>query len=279
MRSPDPRVTPFREDLAAEHLRGVVEAGRFVPGVAHRVRVGRATMRGEPTETARQTSELTFGEAFTVYDRRGGWAWGQNGTDGYVGWAPDSALAEGVVAATHRVAALRTFLFPEPDLKTHPLDTLSLGARLAVVRSLNGWAELATGGWVFERHVAAEGAPPVDAVETALAFLGTPYLWGGRTSLGIDCSGLVQQALAAAGHAAPRDSDQQRAAVGDLVSRDGRDHAYGRGDIVFFPGHVGLMADATRLVHATAFTLSVCIEPVDEVAARAGGILAVRRLG
>ncbi|WP_207480343.1 C40 family peptidase [Arenibaculum pallidiluteum] len=278
MKSPDPRVTPYRDDLAASHLRGIVEAPRYADGVAHRMRQGRATLRGEPTDAARQTSELIFGETFTVYDRRDGWAWGQCGTDGYVGWTPASALEEGPLAPTHQVSALRTFLFPEADLKTHPRDDLSQGALVAVARTQNGWSELATGGWIFAKHLTPVGAPPADMVDTALAFLGVPYLWGGRTSLGIDCSGLAQRAMAASGRNAPRDSDQQRAAVGTLVSENGQGFAYRRGDLVFFPGHVGLMLDGTRLLHATAFSLSVCVEPLDEVAARAGGILAVRRL-
>ncbi|HSK39666.1 MAG TPA: NlpC/P60 family protein, partial [Arenibaculum sp.] len=138
--------------------------------------------------------------------------------------------------------------------------------------------------WVFAGHVEPAESPAHDPVATALSFLGTPYLWGGRSSLGIDCSGLVQIALSMANVRAPRDSDMQRDAIGTLVSgAEGGDGAGTgieprRGDVVGFPGHIGLMLDGERLVHATAFTLSVCIEPLADVARRAGGILAVRRL-
>lgn len=275
----DPRVNPWRPDLASASLKGRVESARFAEGRAHRVKAGRAPVAGEPDAGARRTSELLYGERFTVFDERDGWAWGQNATDGYVGWAPVSSLdASGIRAPTHRLKALRSLIFPEPDLKTPPLDAISLGSPLAVAGEGDGWLELADGGWVFAGHAEPADAPARDAVETALAFLGTPYLWGGRSSLGIDCSGLVQVALAMANLPAPRDSDMQMSEVGTLVSEDGTGVDPRRGDVVGFPGHIGLMLDGERLVHATAFTLSVCIEPLADVARRAGGILAVRRL-
>lgn len=275
---PDPRVTPYRPDLAAASLRGVVPAERFVEGAPRQARAGRVPVAAEPDPAARRVSELLFGEVFTVYDERPGWAWGQCATDGYVGWVPAQALSDRVHAPTHRLKVLRSFVFPEPDLKTPPLDTITLGTPLAIAGQRDGWCGLAGGGWVFARHVEPKGAPPHDPVDTALVFLGTPYLWGGRSSIGIDCSGLVQAAFAMANLAVPRDSDMQRAMVGVPVPKGGQGFAFRRGDVVGFPGHVGLMLDGTRLVHATGFHLAVCVEPVADVAARAGGILAVRRV-
>jgi cell wall-associated NlpC family hydrolase len=286
----DPRIHPWRPDLADERLRGRVEAKRFVAGTPHRVAVGSAPMTGSPDATARRTSEVLFGEPFTLFEAADGWAWGQNGTDGYVGYVPLSALGEPVGAPTHRVSALRSFLYPDPDLKTPPRDALSLGSAVTVVGQEGNWCAVAGGGWVFGKHLVPVGQPAApqighaDPAATARRLLGVPYLWGGRTSLGIDCSGLVQLALGCAGIPAPRDSDQQRASVGTLVSPDGAGVAYRRGDIVFFPGHVGIMEDDTRLIHATAFTMSVTVEPLSDVVARVdptrgGGILAVRRPG
>jgi cell wall-associated NlpC family hydrolase len=185
------------------------------------------------------------------------------------------------VEPTHTVAALRTYLFPAPDLKTPPLDMLSLGAAVTVTGTDGKWSAIAGGGHVYTAHLLAPGAHAADPVDTALRFMEAPYLWGGRTSLGLDCSALVQLALAAAGVACPRDSDQQAAAIGALVATDGAGHAFGRGDIVFFPGHVGIMADATDLIHANAFHMRVTREPLADVVRRAGdkGITAVRRLG
>lgn len=275
----DPRRHPVRPDLAAASLRGRVEADRFVEGEPHRVTAGRATLRGAPDAAARQTSELLYGESFTVYDRLGGWAWGQCGTDGYVGWTPAADLFIGEPhSPTHTVRDLRALRFPEPDLKTHPLDALPLGARVAVGEEANGFRRLADGGWIFGAHLAPLGWAEPDPVATAERLLGVPYYWGGRTPWGIDCSGLAQLCFACAGHALPRDSDMQRAEAGELLSKDGEGVSYKRGDLVFFPGHVGLMVDADRLIHATAHSMTVAVEPLADVAMRGGGILAVRRI-
>ena len=274
----DPRRHPYRPEIAAAHLEGQVESARFAKGVPHRVRTGVAGLRGEPDAQARHTSQLLYGETFTVYDTRDGWSWGQCATDGYVGWTRTQSLAADVHAPTHVVTALRSFLFPEPDLKTPPRDAIPLGAPVSVVRMVNGYAELAGGGWLYAKHLSAPDTVEPDPVATAERLLGVPYLWGGRTPLGIDCSGLVQLALLRAGLPCPRDSDMQRGEVGELVSGDGSGVDYRHGDIVFFPGHVGLMLDGARLLHATAFTMTVTVEPLADVAARAGGITAVRRL-
>lgn len=277
---PDPRVHPYREDLAASYLRGRVDADRFIDGVPCQIRSGFAAVKEEPSFEARQSTELLFGEAFTVLDERDGWAWGQNGTDGYVGWLRVEALDADMTVPTHKVSALRTFVQPEPDLKLPFVDVLSMGARVVVTGEKGDWRQVDGGGWVHVRHLApvAEDAP--DFVAVAERFVGTPYLWGGRTSIGIDCSGLVQVALLAAGVHCPRDSDQQAAAIGDLVSTDGSGVEYRRGDLVFLPGHVGIMTDARTLLHANAFHMQVVSEPLADVVARAGdrGINAVKRL-
>ena len=113
-------------------------------------------------------------------------------------------------------------------------------------------------------HLAPIGAGfETDAAGVALRFLGAPYLWGGRESLGLDCSGLVQQALAACGKACPRDTDMQAGigvavAPGDLA----------RGDLVFWKGHVGMMLDAERMVHANGHHMATVVEPLAEAIAR-----------
>lgn len=275
----DPRRHPYRPDLAAAALKGRVTAGRFVEGVPRQVRVGSAGVTNTPDAAASRTTELLYGEVFTVYDESGGWAWGQNATDGYVGWVRAAALGAGPLAPTHAVDALRSFIYPLPDMKTPPVDALSLTTPVTVVGEERGFAALAHGGWIFARHLAPLGTTGGDPVAIARRFLGVPYLWGGRTSLGIDCSGLVQIALAHAGIPAPRDSDMQRAELGARVADSGHGVAFEPNDLVFFPGHVGIMVDGDSLIHATAFTMTVTIEPLLAVTERAGGILAVRRLG
>ncbi len=236
---PDPRRHPWRADLAAIGLEGLVPSSRFVAGTPRRVRLGCATLKTAPGEGAEQASQLLYGETLTVFDEAGGWAWGQNATDGYVGYVQAGALAADVQAPSHRVVALRSFLYPEPTLKRPPLDVLSLSSPVRVVGAAeNLYLPLAGGGWMFAGHLAPLGESEPDFVATALRLLGTPYLWGGRSSLGIDCSGLVQIALAVAGIAAPRDSDMQRGETGcslGPVPADGVGVRFRRGDIVFFP--------------------------------------------
>lgn len=259
----DPRITPARPDLAALHLRGRVEAARFVEGRRMRVRAPSAPMRQQPRPDAALDTEALHGEVVTVYEEsEEGWAWGQIEADGYVGYLPSEALATEGDAPSHRVAALRTFVYPGPSIKLPPVAALSLGARLGVAREEGAFAVTGDGGFVFAAHLAALDAVEPDFVTVAERFLGVPYLWGGRTGLGLDCSGLVQVALGAAGRIAPRDSDQQERAVGVPLAL-GEDLAgLARGDLIFWRGHMGVMLDAERLLHANGHHMAVAIEPL-----------------
>jgi len=275
----DPRIHPVRPDLAAAHLRDRVSAPRYADGTPRACAVGTADLHEAPDDAARRSSQLLFGEAATVFDEAGGWAWVQCAADGYVGYVRSSALAMPGPAPSHRVSAPRTFRFAAPDIKSPVLDTLPGGALLAATEQDDGkWLRLDRGGYVFARHCRPAGEIEADHVAAALRLVGTPYLWGGRSSLGVDCSGLVQLAMAATGRDCPRDSDMQRDRLGALAAQ-GPAASYARGDVVFFPGHVGIMADGERLLHATAFTLDVTVEPLEDVVARGNGILAVRRVG
>ncbi len=282
----DPRLTPVRPDLAARHLEGRVVAERFVDGTPARIVEGLAPLRRAPRPDAGLDTEALFGERLTVYDEDDeGWAWVQLARDGYVGWIPSNAYLKGEGARpTHKVAALRTFLYHGPSIKLPPLGWASFGARVAVVRETeaNGrrFAVTSEGRAIVANHLVPVDALERDPVAVAERFLGTPYLWGGRSSLGLDCSGLVQTALEACGIAAPRDADQQEAALGESVDLDPR--AWRRGDLMFWPGHVALVRDETTFLHANAFMMAVGIERIDEGLARieASGspLRAVRRV-
>jgi len=264
---PDPRRHVYRADVAAEHLRGVVEAGRYVTGEPRQVIAASLPLRREPRFDATLDTEALHGETVTVYEEREGWAWVQLHHDNYVGYMPSEGLAAEVTTPTHLVSVLRSYVFPEPDSKVPPLAMLSLNARVAVTEPAGRYLQLESGGFVYARHTAPIGEHVEDFVAVAEAFVGTPYLWGGRTSVGLDCSGLVQLAAAAAGHAVPRDADMQALEAGYAVDwQEGAPLA--RGDLVFWQGHVGIMTSAEDFIHANAHHMAVQIEPFAEAKER-----------
>jgi cell wall-associated NlpC family hydrolase len=279
MRAFDPRLTAARADIAAKELEGKVKAARYVEGRAYEVIEPQAPLRGEPAPDAPLATEALKGERITIYDINAeGWAWGQLVADGYVGWLPANALAAAGPSPTHKVSALRTLAFPGRSIKLPPVEALPLGSRLAIVGVEDRMAETATGSYVPAGHLAPLGVDEPDFVAVAERFLGAPYLWGGKTILGLDCSGLVQVALSASGVACPRDSDMQEEALG--AAADASDLL--RGDLIFWKGHVAIVRDRNTLVHASAFHMAVAIEPTAEAIARirnAGSeITGVRRL-
>ncbi|WP_414473269.1 C40 family peptidase [Microvirga sp. M2] len=279
----DRRITPVRPDLADERLRGRVEAERYTTGTIRRVGASFAPLHRHPSREAPVDTQALFGETVTVYDEHEGWAWVQLHEDGYVGYLPSDVLREPGPAPTHKVAAIRTFVYPGPSLKLPYQDYLTLNARLAVVDTEGDYARLADGGWVHAPHLASLDATEPDCVGVAERFLHTPYLWGGKTSLGIDCSGLAQTVLAAAGIKAPRDSDMQERELGAAIEVTPDLGGLARGDLVFWKGHVGLMMDATNFIHATGHSMTVMIEPLSVAEERIrrtsyGPISSIKRL-
>ncbi len=276
----DPRVTPARGDLAAKALEGKVSASRYVEGRAMEIIAPQAPLRGKPRPDTPLLTEALKGERVMVYDSNAeGWAWGQLITDRYVGWLPADALAAEGVSPTHKVAALRTFAFPGPSIKLPPLESLPLGAKLAVARVADRMALTQSSGYVPAAHLRPVDENESDFVAVAERFLGVPYLWGGKTALGLDCSGLVQIALAACGIPCPRDSDMQEAALGTPAAGHSD---LKRGDLVFWKGHVAIVRDRENFLHANAFHMAVAIEPIAEAIARIRGagseVTAVRRI-
>jgi len=278
----DRRTTPARADLAAEHLRGLIEAPRYATGRDMQIVAASAPLRRSPEANAPLETEALYGESVALYDERGGWAWAQLKRDLYVGYLPAAALGA-PSEPTHRVAALRTHAYPGPSIKLVPRMALSLGAELRIVGREGDFAITVDGLHLWSRHLAKLGAHESDPVAVAELFLESPYLWGGRTSEGIDCSGLVQTALTAAGFAAPRDSDMQEATLGEPAAIDDPDAPLKRGDLVFWKGHVGIMRDSLSLLHANGWHMKTASEPLAEarnrISAGGGGeVTNVRRL-
>lgn len=284
----DRRLTPARTDLAAAYLEGQIEAGRFVEGVMEQVIVGLADLRQAPRPDAALDTQLLFGEQFTVYDRSEGWAWGQSANDSYVGYIPEAALIGAREKATHRVNALRSYLYPAPDIKAPPLELLSLGAQVVVLetgleaRGTNGPFARVDGGYMYAAHLKGLNEPEEEFVSVAERFMGTPYLWGGRSSLGLDCSSMIQLAADACGIICPRDSDMIEESWGQALNSPPSPEHSMRGDLVFWKGHMGVMLDAEMLLHANAHHMAVAVEPlagaIARIAANGGGdVTSVRR--
>jgi len=270
----DPRLTLARDDLAAQSLEGVIRAARFEAAKPMRLVIPFAPVRAAPSVEAEQVDQVLFGEIFEVLDFEDGFAWGQAARDGYVGWVEAAGLSPRLLEATHRVVALRTFSFVAPSIKAATRGPFSLNAVVAAGETSGTLTRVEGAGWMPAAHLMSIGAAfEDDHVAIAERFVGTPYLWGGRDSVGIDCSGLVQQAFYATGRACPRDTDLQ-AALGEEIALD----ALCRGDLVFWRGHVGMMLDADRLLHANAHHMAVAVESLVQALARMGAPTACRRV-
>lgn len=278
MSSGDRRLTLLRDGLADRRLEGLVAADRFAGVTPMQVSAPAASLRKAAALDAEQEDQVLFGETFDVLFETDAFAFGQARRDRYVGYVPIEALSAPVLTPEHRVSALRTYAFAEPDIKSAIVGLYSLNALVTVQAREGRFAKGARTGWFVEHHLAPIGRFETDYVAVAERFLGAPYQWGGRESLGLDCSGLIQQALYACGRACPRDTDMQRGFFSEIAEADRR-----RGDLVFWKGHVAILLDRDTILHANAHHMAVAIEPLSEAiirieAAGVGAPLGYRRV-
>jgi cell wall-associated NlpC family hydrolase len=277
----DPRLHAFRADLADIRLKGSIEAARFAEGALRQVSAPVAAAHREPRADAMQTTQALMGERCRVFESREGWAWAQLETDGYVGYIAEANLSGSIVEPTHRVAVLSTFLFPAANIKSQPATSVPMNAKVTVIGGDGRFAKLASGDFIIAAHLKPVAEHESDFIAIAARFLHVPYLWGGKSAAGVDCSGLLQVALEASGIPCPRDTDMQEKALGRAVLANDLD-SLKRGDLVFWKGHAGFMADPATLLHANGHHMQTVMEPLREAVARikntAGEITAIKRL-
>ncbi|WP_108662689.1 NlpC/P60 family protein [Acuticoccus kandeliae] len=267
----DRRRNAVRDDLADIRLEDTVSAPRYATPRIGRIAAPIASCRRRPAEDAPLDTEFLYGEPLDIFDSADGWSWVQSGVDGYVGYVRDEDIGA-LTSPTHRVTVPLALLFPSPSIKVPPLCRLPMGAWVEAVEACHVGGEhfhlLRNGGYILDQHVAPSAEAP-DWVAVAEMFVGAPYYFGGKSWDGIDCSGLVQLALQMAGGTAPRDSDMQEVELGQPLPLDPT--GLRRGDLVFWKGHVGIMLDATHLLHANGFHMMTSIEPLATTITRLEG--------
>jgi hypothetical protein len=264
----DKSVNPYRDDLAAIKLKGVIEAPKYIEPQTFQIVKSATPILANPAKNAVQISEALCGEIVEVYDIANGFAWGQLVNDQYVGYVPLDAICNNLVTTTRKIKVLRTYGFESPNVKSSIIGSFSLNAEVcANGEAANGFANCGVHGWIYEAHLCEIGIYASCPIAIAKWFLKVPYLWGGKQSFGLDCSGLTQMAFAACGINLPRDSRLQEA-IGENIEFDERLLNLRVGDLVFWQGHVAMMIDEVNIIHANAYHMMVEIESLSEAVTR-----------
>jgi cell wall-associated NlpC family hydrolase len=273
----DHRLHAYRPDLADIKLRGRIDAKKFVEGVIMEVVVPVATIHREASSGAMQATQALFGERLMAFEITDDWVWCQLERDGYVGYIAKAAVSKDLTNPTHRVSVPSTFFYSVPDIKSQAPTNLPMNAKLEIVANDEKFSRLSNGKYVFTKHLRPLNEFESDFVSVAEKFLDVPYYWGGRTAQGLDCSGLVQTSLEISGISSPRDTDMQERQLGQNLLINDLD-GLRRGDLVFWKGHVGIMADEKTLLHANGYHMMTVKEPLAEAVTRtADPITSIKR--
>ncbi|MCH4541169.1 NlpC/P60 family protein [Ochrobactrum sp. POC9] len=268
----DRRLNAYRPDLADERLSGQVEAARFTAGTPMQVSASVVDLRAEPRMDSGPQTQMIFGDHVRVFEEMDGWSWVQAERDGYTGYVSSAALEQPAGIETHLVIVPRTFVYPGADLRFPHTKALSLGSRVRIVGAAETrgteYALLESGEALIASHLAPIGEHAADYVAVAETLLHTPYLWGGTSGFGIDCSGIVQLCMWVAGRKVLRDSDMQQNTLGEIIEPDATYSNLKRGDLVFWKGHVAICASPDMLIHASGHTMTVTLEPLQDAIKR-----------
>ncbi|WP_318578986.1 NlpC/P60 family protein [Ochrobactrum sp. AN78] len=268
----DRRLNAYRPDLADERLSGKVEASRFTAGTLMQVSASVVDLRSEPRPDSGPQTQIIFGDMVRVFEEQDGWSWAQAERDGYTGYVSSASLEKPGADATHMVIVPRTFIYPGSDLRFPHTKALSLGSRVRIVGSAETrgtqYALLENGEALIAGHLASLDQHAPDYVAVAETLLHTPYLWGGTSGFGIDCSGIVQLSMWVSGRKVLRDSDMQQNTLGEIIEPDADYSNLKRGDLVFWKGHVAICASPDMLIHASGHTMTVTMEPLNDAIKR-----------
>lgn len=273
----DRRLTPANARVAEAGWEDRVDAPTYVEGTWKAIRSPVADLRAAPGGA--RDRQLVTGERFLVLEDREGWSFGRAERDGYVGYIPSEQLGEDT-EATHLVAVRASHAYKMPSLKAPEMSPLTFGARVRVTDERHHYFEIGHESFVPKPHLRPLDRPFRDPATVAQLYFGTPYLWGGNSSWGIDCSGLIQAACLACHLPCPGDTDLQQAALGHSVPNGS---ALERGDLLFWKGHVAMAVDEATLIHANAHHMAVAYEPAAAAIARIeaqgeGSVTAHKRL-